>query len=129
MGNSTGLSAAKKIAKWCGSNISYESKDNFYQAPATTLKRRKGNCCCQTWLMLVMMDAVGCREKLTLKYVHIHGSGGGHVFAQLITKKTGTKRYVDPTHSPWWGACLHGGGWGNLPGTTKEYTGPGSKAF
>lgn len=121
IGNKEGLAAAKEIAKWVGTNIQKDTRENFYQSPSTTLKRKRGNCCCQTWLMLEMMDAAGCTEKLTLKYIHVNGTGGGHVFSQIITNATGTKRYVDPMHSPFWGACLHNNYWGNLPGSSSTY--------
>ena len=120
---STGLAAAKKIAAWCGSRISYcrPMYTGFKLSPEQVLAKGYGNCCDQTRLMLSLMDAAGCRETLTLKYVHVCcGSRNvGHVFAQIIDSK-GKKRYVDPckTRNPWGNYVT---GWGSPPGNQKTY--------
>ena len=118
--DSTGYTAAKKIVKWVGSNIKYEGKNNFYQSTKTTLARRRGNCCCQTELMLQMLDAAGCTEHFTFVWCHVVGNIGGHVFARLVTKTTGKYRYVDPVHAPYWGTCLSGAKYGYAPGTMSS---------
>lgn len=118
--DSTGYTAAKKIAKWVGSNIKYEGKNNFYQSTKTTLARRRGNCCCQSELMLQMMDAAGCTEHFTFVWCHTVGNGGGHVFTRLVTKTTGKYRYVDPVHAPYWGTCLSGAKYGYAPGSMSS---------
>ena len=99
VGNSTGIAAAKKIAKWCGKNIRYQRPvySGFKKSPRSVLTSRKGNCCDQTRLMLMMMDAVGVAQTHTLIYMHIHSGTNGHVFAKVNGK------YVDPCvrNSPW----------------------------
>ena len=129
VGNSTGLAAAKKIAKWMGKRIVYEKNKskikNFSRSPKGVLSAGMGNCCSQTRLMLQLMDAAGCRESLTLQYVRVccnHTSypGVGHVFAKITNQKTGKYVYVDPCCKNPWGH--HITGWGSLPGTTYSYS-------
>ena len=99
VGNSTGIAAAKKIAKWCGSHIHYQRPQygGFHKSPRSVLESRKGNCCDQTRLMLMMMDAVGVTQTHKLIYMHIINGKHGHVFAKINGK------YVDPckTRNPW----------------------------
>lgn len=118
--DSVGYSAAKKLVAWVGSHIKYENKNNFYQSPKTTLSRRKGNCCCQTELLLQMLDAAGCTEYYNFVWCHTVGNSGGHVFARLVSKQTGKYRYVDPTHSPYWATCLSGAKYGYAPGSMSS---------
>ena len=121
---SVGLAAAKKIAVWCGSHISYchPMYKDFKLSPEQVLARGYGNCCDQTRLMLSLMDAAGCLEYLDLKYVYVccSSKGVGHVFAQVIQKGNKSKRYVDPckSSSPWGN---HVTGWGSPPGRTTTY--------
>lgn len=84
-GNSTGMAAAKKIAKWVAKNIKYEKRAGFYQSPATTLKRKRGNCCVQTDLLLQMLDATGVCRKYTCQYIHVGTLkfGKRHFFARI----------------------------------------------
>lgn len=107
VGNSTGIAAAKKIAKWCGKNIKYQKPvyANFRKSPRKVLTSRKGNCCDQTRLMLMMMDAVGVTQTHKLIYMHTKVGTRGHVFAKVNGK------YVDPckTRTPW-GHYVHGYG-------------------
>lgn len=105
VGNSTGIAAAKKIAKWCGKHIHYKGYANFHRSPRTVLTTRKGNCCDQTRLMLMMMDAVGVTQTHKLIYMHVVRGARGHVFAKVNGK------YVDPckTRTPW-GHYVHGYG-------------------
>ena len=116
VGNSRGIAAAKKIAYWVGKNITWLDYPNFVRKPRTVLERKAGNCCDQTRLMLMMMDAVGVSRTCTLEYIHVTKGKRGHVFAKITTNSTGTKRYVDPTHSPWWNTYLKGR-YGSLPPT------------
>ena len=97
VGNSTGIEAAKKIAIWVAKNIKNESRTDFYQTPDTTYKRKKGNDCCQTELMLQMMDVAGVCSVCTVKYIHVKKNNTGHVFAKV------NGIYVDPCMSstPW----------------------------
>lgn len=98
VGNSTGIAAAKKIAKWCAKHIRWQSGyEGFRKSPRSVLNSKKGNCCDQTRLMLMMMDAVGVTQEHKLIYMHVHGGKGGHVFAKINGK------YVDPckTSNPW----------------------------
>jgi hypothetical protein len=57
-----------------------------------------------------------------LKYVYVccSSKGVGHIFAQIIQKGNGSKRYVDPckSSSPWGN---HVTGWGSPPGRTTTY--------
>lgn len=114
VGNSTGLAAAKKIAKWCGKNIKYQKPvySGFHKSPRSVLSSRKGNCCDQTRLMLSMMNAVGVTQSYKLIYMHVHKGKKGHVFAKI----NGT--YVDPckTNNPW-GHYVHGYG---KPGSARN---------
>lgn len=83
--NRTGVKAAKRIAKWIVKNIKTEDRNGFYQSPAKTLKREKGNDCCKTDLLMHMLDAVGVMsEGIACYYVHVHKK----------TKKKGTLRHV-----------------------------------
>lgn len=83
--NRTGVKAAKRIAKWIVENIKSESREGFYQSPATTLRRMKGNDCCKVDLLMHMLDAVGVMsEGIACYYVHVHKK----------TKKKGTLRHV-----------------------------------
>ena len=135
VGDSTGLDAAKKIAKWCGTrrNFKYSSYANFHRKAATAYKMRSANCCDSTRMMLSMMDAAGCSEKLKLQYVHCHNSAAhkGHIFAKITTRSSGKYRYVDPCcklengRSPW---NNHLRGYGPIVAVT-DYTGPNSSPF
>ena len=135
VGDSTGLDAAKKIAKWCGTrrNFKYSDYPNYHRKAATAYKMRSANCCDSTRMMLSMMDAVGCSEKLKLEYVHCHNSvkRKGHVFAKITTRATGKYRYVDPCcklekgRSPW---ANHLKGYGPIV-SINAYTGPNSSPF
>lgn len=94
--NSTGIPAAKKLAKWVGKHIDHETREGLYQSPATTLTREKGNCLCQTDLFFQMCDAVGVTEKYELYYVWVGGEkfGKRHFFAKINGK------YVDVDARP-----------------------------
>ena len=71
VGKSEGLKAAEKLANWVGKNIYQESHSGFFQSPADTLKRRRGNCCSQTDLFLQMCHAVGVTKNHKVCYVHV----------------------------------------------------------
>ena len=83
VGSKTGVNAAKAIVSWISKNIEFEKRNNFYQSPANTLKRKKGNGCCQTDLLAHMLDSVGLLQKYTFKYIYAKNSKGVHVFAKL----------------------------------------------
>lgn len=120
-GDSQGWAAAKKIAAWFGANIRYGSYPDFHKGPDAVVKGRRGNCCDQTRAMLTTMDAAGCTEFLTLKYVHVccSGSGMGHVFARVINKRDGGWSYVDPCKAQPWANYVKG--WGRPPGRQTNY--------
>ena len=108
VGDSKGLAAAKKIAKWCGkeSNLDYDYYSNFKRGPKNVAKKGKANCCDSARFMLTLMAAAGCGETLKLQYVHvgIPGTNVGHVFTKITTRSSGEWRYVDPvlkSKSPW----------------------------
>lgn len=106
------IAAAKEIAKWMGSNIRYEqvrSKvSGFTRSPENVLSAGMGNCCSQTRLMLELWDAAGVTDKYKLYYIHIHSGNYGHVFARIVSKKTGKGTYVDPCKSNPWGHYING---------------------
>ena len=85
VGNSKGIPAAKKLAKWVGKNIKHEKREGLYQRPITTLNRKKGNCISQTDLYFQMCDAVGVTSKYDLYYIHIGGDkyGTRHFFGRV----------------------------------------------
>ena len=101
VGNSTGIPAAKKLAKWVARNIKSESRAGFYQSPATTLKRKRGNCCSHVDLFFHMCDAVGVTRKYNLYYIHVGTMkfGKRHFFGKI------NGVYVDPASrfkdNPW----------------------------
>lgn len=88
--SATGDSCIKPIWKWVATNIHKRDKKNFYQSAETTWKKRSGNCCCRTEVMLNLLNAKGITD---LKYVHTHKNGKGHVFARV------NGFYVDPSTS------------------------------
>ena len=81
----TGIKAVKALANWISKNIKTESREGFYQSPATTLHRKKGNDCCKTDLLMHMLDATGViKNGIGCYYVHTHKK----------TKKKGIERHV-----------------------------------
>ena len=58
--------------------------------------------------MLQMMDAAGVTDKYKLYYIHIHSGSYGHVFARIVSKKTGHGVYVDPCKGSPWGHYING---------------------
>ena len=124
VGNSIGMAAAQKIAAWMGSHVGYVGYPDFHRSAETVLRRRGGNCCDQTRAMLNLMDAAGCSEYFTMKWVHVSTGSRGHVFARLINKSTiygnSNWRYVDPCKYNPWGN--HVTGWGSPPGTQYNIT-------
>ena len=63
-------------------------KKNFYQSAEKTFSSKKGNCCCQTEVLLNLLNAKGIQD---LHYCHSHNSKGGHIFAKV------NGMYLDPT--------------------------------
>ena len=120
-GGTSGLTALKRIAAFMGSDIKYAYSTGFTRTPKTTLKKKAGNCCSQTRLMLQMFDVVDVDNKFKLEYVHVccGPKGVGHVFAKVTTRSTGKWRYVDPCKRTPWGKYVHG--WGNPPGSRTVY--------
>ena len=106
------IEAAKAIAAYMGSSIRYEQvrskTSGFTRSPENVLSAGMGNCCSQTRLMLELMDAAGVTDKYYLYYIHIHSGSYGHVFARLVSKKTGKGIYVDPCKSNPWGHYIDG---------------------
>lgn len=86
--SATGNSAIKPIWQYCYSKIKYVYRKDFYQSAEKTWSSKKGNCCCQTEVLLNLLNAKGVTD---LKYCHSHNSKGGHVFAKVNGK------YLDPT--------------------------------
>lgn len=86
--SATGNSAIKPIWQWCYSKLKYVYKKDFYQSAEKTFSSKKGNCCCQTEVLLNLLNAKGVTD---LHYCHSHNSKGGHVFAKVNGK------YLDPT--------------------------------
>lgn len=106
------LEAARAIAEFMGDHIRYEQVQSkvsgFTRSPENVLSSGMGNCCSQTRLMLKMMDAAGVTEKYKLYYIHINSGKYGHVFARIVSKKTGKGVYVDPCKSNPWGHYING---------------------
>ena len=86
--SATGNSAIKPIWQWCYSELKYVYKKNFYQSAEKTFSSKKGNCCCQTEVLLNLLNAKGIQD---LHYCHSHNSKGGHIFAKV------NGMYLDPT--------------------------------
>lgn len=86
--SATGNNAIKPIWQWCYSQLKYVYKKNFYQSAEKTYSTKKGNCCCQTEVLLNLLNAKGVTD---LKYCHSHNSSGGHIFAKV------NGMYLDPT--------------------------------
>jgi hypothetical protein len=91
VGNSTGLTAFKKIGTWMDRHIAYARYRGFQRSPSTCLKKGSANCCDGTRLLFQLADAAGLSEYFNMYYIHV----SGHVYGQVVTKKTGKKRYVD----------------------------------
>ena len=86
--SATGNSAIKPIWQWCYSELKYVYKKDFYQSAEKTFSSKKGNCCCQTEVLLNLLNAKGIQD---LHYCHSHNSKGGHIFAKV------NGMYLDPT--------------------------------
>lgn len=93
----TGNNAIKPIWEYCYKSIKYEYREHFYQSAEKTWSRKKGNCCCQTEVLLNLLNAKGVTD---LNYIHTHNSKGGHVFARV----NGT--YLDPTYYKGYGSYI-----------------------
>ena len=106
-GNSTGMAAAKKIAKWIAKHIKHEKRKGLYQSPTTTLKRKKGNSICQIDLYLQMLDATGVCRKYTCQYIHVGTNtyGKRHFFARV----NGVDVDVDAKKKNCWGHAAYKG--------------------
>ena len=87
--SATGNNAIKPIWDYCYRKIKYEYRKHFYQSAEKTWSRKTGNCCCQTEVLLNLLNAKGVTD---IKYCHSHNSKGGHVFAKVNGK------YLDPTY-------------------------------
>ena len=104
VGNSTGIIAAKKIATWVDKHIVYAGYSNFQRKPSTVYSKGSANCCDGTRFLFTLLDAAGCCQYFNLYYVHVPG----HVYGQIVTKKSGKKRYVDTAsdyHGCWGYIC------------------------
>ena len=86
--SATGNSAIKPIWQYCYSKIKYVYKKDFYQSAEKTWSTKKGNCCCQTEVLLNLLNAKGVSD---LHYCHSHNSKGGHIYAKV------NGMYLDPT--------------------------------
>ena len=95
VGDSIGLTAAKKIANWCDHNIAYHGYNNFLRSPDTVYKKKGGNCCDVTRFFFALCDAAGCCEYLDLYYIHVQCPKYGHVYGKVVTKKSKKWRFVD----------------------------------
>ena len=119
VGDSKGITAAKRIAKWMDDHIDYPGGgyNNFVHSASNCLRNKRGNCCDQTRLFFELCDAAGGCEYLDLWYVHVPG----HVYAKVITKSTKRSRYVDcasDSHAAWGYVCQgyrHGSGTSKYP--------------
>lgn len=85
--SATGNNAIKPIWDYCYRKIKYEYRKHFYQSAEKTWSRKTGNCCCQTEVLLNLLNAKGVSD---LHYCHSHNSKGGHVYAKV------NGMYLDP---------------------------------
>ena len=92
VGDSIGRSALLKICEWMDNHIWYTCYCGFCRTPDKVLSSHHGNCCDQTRLFLQLCDAAGLTEYYDLYYVRV----SGHVYAQVRTKATGNRTYIDP---------------------------------
>jgi len=99
--SATGDDAMKPIWQYCYSNIQYKYKRDFYQSAETTWKKKSGNCCCKTEVMLNLLYAKGVTD---LKYVHCKVGNRGHIFGKV------NGMYLDPTTRKGYGDYVKGYG-------------------
>ena len=85
--SATGNNAIKPIWQYCYSKIKYVYRKDFYQSAEKTWSSKRGNCCCQTEVLLNLLNAKGVSD---LHYCHSHNSKGGHVYAKV------NGMYLDP---------------------------------
>lgn len=100
----TTVAGIKEFWKWIHKNINGEyNRSGFYQSPKKTLKRMKGNCCCQTELLFDMCESIGLfKAGFTGYFIHV----SNHVYAmfQYKNSKGNTQKLiVDPTSRSGWG--------------------------
>ncbi len=121
--NKVGTAAAKAIAKYVARTTEWRNYMGFRHSATWVRRHRTGNCCDLARYTLALMDAGGLLKDYKLKFVHVTGGIGGHVFCRFTTKSTGRTRVVDPCKA-WpltWGHYVHG--YGRLPGKEVKYTG------
>ena len=105
VGSATGASALKLVANWVAKNIAYESKQpstgtgGFYQSPAQTLKRKKGNDECQCELILHLLEGAGIAQdyifrEQPINFIRVNG----HTYLKYKTVNHNIT-YMDPTMS------------------------------
>ena len=91
VGGSVGRSALLKICDFMDKKISYTRYCGFCRSPDKVLSTKHCNCCDGTRLFLELMDAAGLSEYYEMYYVFVPG----HVYAQIKTKRTGHRVYID----------------------------------
>jgi len=91
VGNSIGRAALLKICDFMDKKIHYACYCGFCRTPEKVLSSGHGNCCDGTRLFLQLCDAAGLTEYYDLYYVRVTG----HVYAQVRTKLTGHRVYID----------------------------------
>jgi hypothetical protein len=91
VGNSIGRSALLKICAWMDKKIHYTRYCGFCRSPEKVVQTKHCNCCDGTRLFLQLCDAAGLTEYYDLYYVQVPG----HVYAQVRTKSTGHRVYID----------------------------------
>lgn len=91
VGDSVGRSALLKICDYMDKKIKYTRYCGFCRSPEKVVSSKHGNCCDQTRLFLQLCDGAGLTEYYDLYYVKVPG----HVYAQVRTKSTGTRTYID----------------------------------
>ena len=101
-----------------GSRVHWVNYRDFQRSSTNVMNNGLGNCCDQTRLMLQLMDAAGLSEFYDMYWVHVSTSGRGHIFAKLVTRKSGSWRYVDPCKYNPWNNWVHG--WGEQKKKKKE---------
>lgn len=104
VGDSTGLTAIKKIADFMDKKIKYSKYYNFVHDSDYCLKHKRANCCDGTRLFFELCDAAGLSEYYKFYYVKVPY----HVYGVVETKSTRKRRTVDcasDVHGCWGYVC------------------------
>lgn len=68
----------KRLYEWADTKIGYEYYNNTRHGASGTFKRRKGNCCDNTHVMIALARSIGIKSR----YCHAKSNGKGHVYGE-----------------------------------------------